>query len=210
MSGSTQFGRVLTTPNVREFFRESVDEALSRHSVAADDHTVHYVVNLLTLFTRAEEFYGDSDCTRGMPPLARIFADASEADSDLDRDRHLQRLGDVALFMAGFFPDYFERRPVGVEYCIRMGGAAYGTLAERSKQISRKRALADIFEELAVKFGMFVDVLGEIADLGRRYTSKDVLRLYDLWLTTGSRRARARLDALGVPSETFSTQPSRH
>jgi hypothetical protein len=91
-----------------------------------------------------------------------------------------------------------------------MGGAAYGTLAERSKQISRKRALADIFEELAVKFGMFVDVLGEIADLGRRYTSKDVLRLYDLWLTTGSRRARARLDALGVPSETFSTQPSRH
>lgn len=210
MSVSTQFGRVLATPNVREFFRDSVDEALCRHSVAADDHTVHYVVNLLTLFTRAEEFYGDSESARGLPPLARMYADASEADSDLDRDRHLQRLGDVALFMAGFFPDYFERRPVGVDYCIRMGGAAYGTLAERSKQTSRKRALADIFEELAVKFGMFVDVLGEIADLGRQYTSKDVLRLYDLWLTTGSRRARARLDALGVPSETVSAQPSRH
>lgn len=210
MSGTTRFRRVVTTPNVREFFRESVDEALTRHSVDADDHTVHYVVNLLTLFTRADEFYGDVPAGKGLPPLARMFADASEAESDVDRDRHLQRLGDVALFMAGFFPDYFERKPVGVDYCIRMGGAAYGTLAERSKQMIRRRALADIFEELAEKFGMFVDVLGEIADLGRRYTSSDVLRLYDLWLTTGSRRARARLDALGVPSAVATSEPSRH
>lgn len=210
MSGTTRFRRVVTTPNVREFFRESVDEALTRHSVDADDHTVHYVVNLLTLFTRADDFYGDVPAGKGLPPLARMFADASEAESDVDRDRHLQRLGDVALFMAGFFPDYFERKPVGVDYCIRMGGAAYGTLAERSKQMIRRRALADIFEELAEKFGMFVDVLGEIADLGRRYTSSDVLRLYDLWLTTGSRRARARLDALGVPSAVATSEPSRH
>ena len=210
MSGTNRFGRVLATPNVREFFRESVDEALTRQSVDADDHTVHYVVNLLTLFTRAEEFYGDASPRSGPPPLARIFADASEADSDLDRDRHLQRLGDVALFMAGFFPEYFERKPVGVDYCIRMGGAAYGTLAERSKQMARRRALAEIFEELAAKFGLFVDVLGEIADLGRRYTSRDVLKLYDLWLTTGSRRARARLDALGVPAQVAQAQPSRH
>jgi hypothetical protein len=187
-----------------------VDEALTRHSVDADDHTVHYVVNLLTLFTRADDFYGDVPAGKGLPPLARMFADASEAESDVDRDRHLQRLGDVALFMAGFFPDYFERKPVGVDYCIRRGGAAYGTLAERSKQMIRRRALADIFEELAEKFGMFVDVLGEIADLGRRYTSSDVLRLYDLWLTTGSRRARARLDALGVPSAVATSEPSRH
>ena len=177
MSGTTRHGRVLTTPNVREFFRESVGEALERHRVRADDHTVYYVVNLLTLYTRADEFYGEEAAPgRGLPPLARMFADAGEADSDLDRDRHLQRLGDVALFMAGFFPDYFERRPVGVDYCIRMGGAAYGTLAERSKSLSRTQALAEIFAELAAKFAEFVDVLGEIADLGRRYTSRDILR----------------------------------
>ncbi len=210
MSGTARRGRLLASPNVREFFRESVDEALARQKLEADDHTVHYVVNLLTLFTRAEELYRDAPPCRGMPPLARLFADASDADSEFDRDRYLQRLGDVALFMAGFFPDYFERRPVGVDYCIRMGGAAYGTLAERSRGVPGPRALGDIFEELACKFAAFVDVLGEIADLGRQYTSRDILRLYDLWLTTGSRRARARLDALGVPSAAASSEPSRH
>lgn len=210
MSGTSRRGRLLASPNVREFFRDSVDEALSRQKLEADDHTVHYVVNLLTLFTRAEEFYKDAPPGRGMPPLARLFADASDADSDFDRDRYLQRLGDVALFMAGFFPDYFERRPVGVDYCIRMGGAAYGTLAERSRSVPGPRALGDIFEELARKFAAFVDVLGEIADLGRQYTSRDILRLYDLWLTTGSRRARARLDALGVSPTVTPVEPSRH
>lgn len=210
MSGTARRGRLLASPNVREFFRESVDEALARQKLEADDHTVHYVVNLLTLFTRAEEFYKDAPPGRGMPPLARLFVDASDADSEFDRDRYLQRLGDVALFMAGFFPDYFERRPVGVDYCIRMGGAAYGTLAERSRYVAGPRALGDTFAELARKFAAFVDVLGEIADLGRQYTSRDILRLYDLWLTTGSRRARARLDALGVPSTSTSPEPSRH
>ncbi len=210
MSGTARSGRLVASPNVREFFRESVDEAVARQKLKADDHTVHYVVNLLTLFTRAEEFYRDAPAGRGMPPLAGIFADASDAECDLARDRYLQRLGDVALFMAGFFPDYFERRPVGVDYCIRMGGAAYGTLAERSRQTPGPRALGNIFEELARKFSAFVDVLGEIADLGRQYTSRDILRLYDLWLTTGSRRARARLDALGVPSANVSPEPSRH
>jgi len=91
-----------------------------------------------------------------------------------------------------------------------MGGAAYGTLAERAKYVPGPRTLGDIFEELARKFAAFVDVLGEIADLGRQYTSRDILRLYDIWLTTGSRRARARLDALGVPSGTAPLEPSRH
>lgn len=209
MSGTNRRGRLVASPNVREFFRDSVDEALSRQKLEADDHTVHYVVNMLTLFTRTEEFYRDTP-GRGLPPLAILFADASEADSDFDRDRYLQRLGDVALFMAGFFPDYFERRPVGVDYCIRMGGAAYGTLAERSRTLAGTRTLGEIFEELASKFRAFVDVLGEIADLGRQYTSRDILRLYDLWLTTGSRRARARLDALGVPATLPSSEHPGH
>ena len=152
---------------------------------------------MLTLFTRAEELYG-SGPERRLPPLAAMLAEAVEAPSTRDSDRALQRLGDVALFMAGFFPDYLARRPVDVDYYIRMGGSAYGTLADRSRTTSHAIGLADIFAELADKFASFVEVLGHIADLGRQYTSSDIMRLYELWIATGSRRARERLDALGV------------
>lgn len=197
MSEDRTHARVVASANVREFFRESVDEAIERQRLEAEDHTVHYVVNMLTLFTRAEELYG-SGPDRRLPPLAAMLAEAVETPSTRDSDRALQRLGDVALFMAGFFPDYLARRPVDVDYYIRMGGSAYGTLADRSRTTSHASGLADIFAELADKFAAFVEVLGHIADLGRQYTSRDIMRLYEVWIATGSRRARERLDALGV------------
>jgi len=197
MSEDRKHARVVASANVREFFRESVDVAIERQRLEAEDHTVHYVVNMLTLFTRAEELYG-SGPERRLPPLAAMLAEAVEAPSTRDSDRALQRLGDVALFMAGFFPDYLARRPVDVDYYIRMGGSAYGTLADRSRSTSHGDGLSDIFAELADKFAAFVEILGEIADFGRRYTPRDILRLYELWIATGSRRARERLDALGV------------
>ena len=208
MSGTREAARVVASPNVRAFFKDSLGEALTRHKVEAEDHTVHYIVNLLTLFTRSEELYGDTPAGRPIPPLARMLAEAVDAETDRDRDRQLQRLGDVALFMAGFFPDFLARKPVDVDYYIRMGGAAYSSLADRTSPSPRQDAFGAVFAELADKFAAFVDAIGEIADLGRRYTSRDIIRLYELWLATGSRRARTRLDALGVRFAAAS--PARH
>ncbi len=38
---------------LREFFRDTVHDALVHQKVQVDDHTEHYVVNLLTEFARA-------------------------------------------------------------------------------------------------------------------------------------------------------------
>jgi len=192
--------RIIPSRNVREFFRDSVGEALSKQSLQAEDHTVHYVVELLTGFTRAEEFHetGQETRARTLRPLALMLNDAVDAPTEAERDRAMRRLGDVALFVAGFFPDVFARRSVDVDYCIRMGGGAYSWLAERSRHSSQVRAYGGIFSELSEKFAMFVEVLGEISDLGRSYTSADVLRLYELWIRTGSPRADRRLRELGI------------
>ncbi len=190
--------KIVPTPNVQEFFRDSLDAAIARQKLEADDHTVHYVVNLLVLYTRADELYDDGPDGRSLPPLATLFAAASEARSPRQRYVALRRLGDLALFMAGFFPDALARKPVDVDYYIRMGGTAYGTLASAAPATTRQRAFADVFGELAGKFGAFVEAIGEISDLSRRYTPRDILRLYERWLATGSERARQRLDELGV------------
>lgn len=187
--------RIVPSPNVREFFRECVNDALARQRLRAGDHTVHYVVNLLTLFSRAEELYEDGE---GLRPLASMLRDAADAPSDAHRDRAMQRLGDVALFVAGFFPDYFARRSVDVDYYIGMGGSAYAWLAERARYSAQVRAFGGIFAELGEKFGAFVEVLGEVSEQGRTFTPADIMRLYELWLRTGSARASRRLRELGI------------
>jgi hypothetical protein len=192
--------RIVPSRDVREFFRDSVSEALSKQSLQAEDHTVHYVVELLAAFTSAETFHasGQETGARTLRPLALMLNDAVDAPTAMDRDRAMRRLGDVALFVAGFFPDVFARRSVDVDYCIRMGGTAYSWLAERGRYSAQVRAYGGIFSELSEKFAMFVEVLGEISDLGRNYTSADVLRLYELWIRTGSPRADRRLRELGI------------
>jgi len=51
---------------------------------------------------------------------------------------------------------------------------------------------------LAAKFQPLVDALGEIGDAAYVYTQRDVLRLYEIWLKTGSARARRLLRRVGI------------
>jgi hypothetical protein len=197
MQHDTGAGGVLAVANLTEYFREALHGALAHQHVAVEDQTEQYVVNLLTLFARAEHVYAGTPSGPRMPPLAPLFAAALEAATPAEREHALQRLGDLSLFFAGFFAHGFARRLVDIDYHIAMGGRAYGTLAQ-SLARTRHRALAQVYAELAAKFQPLVDALGEISDAARIYTQRDVLRLYEIWLRTGSARARALLRTLGV------------
>ena len=59
------------------------------------------------------------------------------------------------------------------------------------------RAWGAVFAELAEKFREFVDVLAEIRDSGSA-AALDVLRLYEVWLRTGSQRAARLLREHGI------------
>lgn len=191
-------GTVVAVPNLREFFHESVQKALRNQKVAVDDHTEHYVVNVLTMFARSEELYERTSEGVRLKPLAHMLADAAAAPSSQQRDEALRRLGDVSLFIAGFFAQSFARKLVDVDYHIAMGGRAYGTLAENMRYSIRGQAFAAVFLELAGKFQRLVDVLNDVAEMAYQHTDKDILRLYEIWLKTGSPRAFAILQRLGV------------
>jgi hypothetical protein len=184
--------------NLREFFRDSVRAALERQHVAIEDHTEHYVVNLLTMFARSEALFEPSPDGPKLKPLALMLADAGAAPTRAERLRTLQRLGDVSLFISGFFAQSFARRLVDVDYHIAMGGRAYGTLAQTCRSGARGRALAEVFEELARKFQRVVDALNDVSEMAHRHEQRDVLRQYEIWLKTGSPRAHGILRSLGV------------
>jgi hypothetical protein len=184
--------------SLEEFFRDSLDAALVANHVVVERGTSHYVVQLLTLFARSDACYEPADSGAGHRPLALMLAEAVATGSRDERLFALQRIGDVALFTAGFFGEALHDRAVGLDYYVNMGGGAYRTLAASGRGTTRGAALCEVFTELAAKFLHMVDALNEIRESARGASDHDVLRLYETWLRTGSRRASRLLRQAGV------------
>jgi hypothetical protein len=131
-------------------------------------------------------------------PLAHMLAEAREAPTAIARQRSLQRLGDVSLFVAGFFARSFARKLIDIDYHIAMGGNAYSSLADTMQRSMSGRCVAAIYAQLAQKFQRLVDALNEVSEMSYRHTDADILRLYEVWMKTGSPRAHGLLHKLGV------------
>lgn len=190
--------RVVRVSNLQEYFHASIQDVVSRQGVEVDPHAAHYVVNLLTIFSRSRELYETQDEYYGLKPLALMLAEAANTERMDQRNYLLQRIGDVALFIAGFFADGLAGKAVDVDYYIYMGGNAYESLSDEMRGTFRGRAFAPVYRELAVKFQVLVDVLNEVADGARESSDVDLLRAYEVWLKTGSRRAETLLRQSGV------------
>lgn len=197
MALEDQSAKLLPVSNLREFFRDEVHTALVHQHVSVADQTEHYVVNLLTLFARSEALYEQTPQGMRLKPLVVMLTEALEAPSRGERHRGLQRLGDVSLFVAGFFAQSFARKLIDIDYHIAMGGRAYGVLADTLAR-GPGRTLARVFAELAAKFQPVVDALNEVSESSYRHSDKDILRLYEIWLKTGSKRAQGLLRRVGV------------
>lgn len=182
---------VLPVESLQDFFRTSIDDAITRQGANVDPHAAHYVVNLMTLFSRSDQLYEQRADGYGLRPLALMLADAADADSADERNYYLQRIGDVSLFIAGFFADGLAKSAVDLDYYIAMGGNAYGSLSEEVRGSFRGRAFAHIYRELAQKFQVLVDVLNDVRDGGN--SDADLLRTYEVWIRTGSKRAERTL-----------------
>jgi len=190
-------GKVAPVGSLLEFFRDELAKALAHQQLALGEHTSHYIANLLALYSRTEVSHGTMRPGQRWISLSELLAQAAAATTSAEREAHLQRLGDVSLFVAGFFAQGFGRRLVDVDYHIAMGGHAYGTLATAPIRGPR-RTLCGVFAELSRNFQVVVDAIGDISDMARVWNPTDVLRLYELWLKTGSRRAQGVLRDLGV------------
>jgi len=198
MRDRTNHDRVVPVQNLRDYFRTSIDEVITKQGVEVDPHAAHYVVNLITLFARSEEFYDDDGQNYGLRPLALMLADAADAPNVELRAQSLQRIGDVALFISGFFVESLASKAVDIDYYIHMGENAYGSLSEEIRGTFRGNAFADVYRELATKFQILIDVLNEVRDGARRESDRDLLRTYEIWLKTGSRRAGNLLRKQGI------------
>jgi hypothetical protein len=208
MSHSVNDVKLITNLNVNEYFNDAIHDAISHQRVGLKDETVVYIVNLLTHYMLSENMFEVSSEGISSKPLAFIYKDAVEASSIEERNTHLRKLGDTALFTSGFFAGSLERSAVSVDYYISMGGNAYSSLADRIPRTMPAKNLAEVFTDLAEHFMSYVDVLTEVSESSELVDDRDVLSLYESWLDTGSDYARTRLQENGIL--TFPTNKKEH
>jgi hypothetical protein len=168
-----------------EYFKGLVDGALANQRMRPGELTAYYVVNLLAGFLQRPAGQDDE-------PLALRLVRALESRGTQQR-ASLREIGDVSLFISGFFSDSLRRKLVDVDYYVSIGGSAYTALSRIDAD-----ALSPVFCELAEHFGRFVDILSEVSERTSCTSNADLLRLYEKWLKTGSRRSGQLLVERGV------------
>jgi hypothetical protein len=175
-----------------EYFRELVHKAFRRQKVESSELSAFYLVHLLDTFVRPNDAFVELGVGED-PRLAELLCRALGAQGS--RQRALFKVtGDLSLFVSGFFSDSLVGKVVDADYYVKMGGYAYGRLAN----MSTRKAVAEVFAELSRKFVQFMDVLSEVSEVGALTDNRSVLRLYEKWLRTGSRRSEELLRKEGV------------
>lgn len=195
-------GALLVTPD--QFFRELVVKAQKKHRYRFRPDTEFYLVKLLTNFIDTNRLYavGEDGHPQDEPLAIQFLKAETEALSPHEKGLSFRRLGDIALYVSGFFSDSFSRKAIDVDYYIQMGATCYYRAAGHH---SDKPPYPQILEDLAINFSRAVDILNEVADSSKAKgpdKDKALLRWYELWTKTGSERLAKLLRKNGIePSD---------
>jgi hypothetical protein len=176
--------------DVKTFFVEHVTEAMRDLRVETRAETQGYLANLLSGFAVSSKIPALTE------PLARLLQKAASA-SGPERVARLRDLGDVALFICGFFPDSFDRRGLSRTYVVQMGGRAYLVVGHSAREPSR----SEVFTELGGRFDDMARVLDEVRERTAMCTDGEIVRLYERWCRSGSPAIAKRLHRRGVAAQ---------
>lgn len=171
-----------TAVSLQDFFKQRIECSVEKLNIDKNEDTLWYLTCLLCDYSRTHRFLDENGTRAALTPLAEYYRLAVESTTKQERHLQLQRLGDVAIVVAGLFAGALDRKPVSVRYYISMGEAAYATLADEAAHSTRQKALRDVFESLAADFNEYVVALSEIPT---KTTHQDnLLQLINEWETT--------------------------
>ncbi len=189
--------------SAQEYFAEELKTALEHHHVGAE-HCFSYLVNLLLRSMDINcVFPTGSDGKHENILLFELYSQSLKS-APYEKRQSLQRLGDLALLLSGFFAGSLVRKVVDLGYYIGMGGNAYRALAHVETELKASQA----YLELSDKFSQYSDVLNELGERANVQNNRDILRIYERWLHTGNARLKEILSENGIEAP-IAMDPSR-
>lgn len=183
-----------TLTDLRDFFALELKSVMEKHKLSARDTSIVYLASLLSKNIESERFFGvGPDGKPAETLLIDLYSQYLQAQTE-EKKLILQRLGDICLMISGYFSESLRRKVVDLGYYFGMGGSAYYSLSTMVQETGPR----ETFDELASKFESFSNVLGEMSERSGIQSNKDVLRLYERWMTTGSDRLKSILNDKGI------------
>lgn len=174
----------------RQFFQEKITTARAKNNITIDSDVEFYLVSLLCDFiqpTKRSPHLQQLDM-----PLALFLKETLEVPPHQQSVR-FKLLGDISLYVCGFFQESFNRRVIDIDYYIAIGSIAYRTTADRLNDSS-----GHIYEKLAHDFSLLVELVAEVALIPSQSRAIDILATYDRWTRSNSQRLLRTLLELGI------------
>lgn len=198
--------KTAAVPSAKEFFAAELRSAMDKHRVSAAQESFDYLVALLIRYIEAEKFFvKNADGKLENNFLVDLYADYMQGSTE-KKKLALQRLGDICLLISGFFSESLHRKIIDIGYYFGMGGTAYHHLS----QLQMSGMMRGLYAELSHKFRPFSNVLGEMSEKSGVQSNRDILRLYERWLFTGSERLRTALSEHGIAVPVRTDVKARH
>lgn len=172
------------------YFRSALGAAGARRKVSAEPETTDYLANLLVAFAT-----GESNAILDRSIVLTL--DEALSAGPGEQLAGLQAVGDGALYLLSFFPDHIASAQLDSALYVHVGTFAYGRAAEIVRATGEGEPY--VLLELNARFPEFVDMLAEVAEssaLGA--VTKDLVKLFDRWKTTGSPRALEAMARAGA------------
>ncbi len=189
---------ILVVEDLEPVFFELLREANRTQSADVSDFALRYIAKMMVNFTNPENLFQTTEEGLDLQPLALIFKE-TVGKKGHEKTAILKKLGDSALYRAGFMADYYKRKPVDIDYCIKMGQSAYSSISntiEESKVYDGPEE-EGLYHELTHKFSSCVDILSEVAEKSKPNANNDLSRLYETWMRTDSKRTEKILQEKG-------------
>ncbi|MCB0364266.1 MAG: hypothetical protein H6624_14200 [Bdellovibrionaceae bacterium] len=199
MSGDHKGPKPDLITSSKEYFDEAVGTALQERRVQASVPARSYLVDLLDFYLQTENLFEESPETgkKKSSTLAEMYLTAVNSEPSLKVEM-LKRLGDMSLYISGFFGESLKRKIVDIDYYADIGGSAYGSLAS----MTAIDEVAEVYHDFSHRFLEYVDVLTCISEKSFVVSQADLLRLYDRYVLTGSKQAQDELNAKGLVAPT--------
>ena len=168
--------------NLESFFQTLVDDAVKTQHFEATEAAEFYLAGLLADYAKPDRLEAEA-LDR---PLTLLLDEALHT-AGRERFERLRSLGDGVLYTSGFFADHLSTRGVELRYVRALGDGS---------------GAPDVFRELADNFAMFAEVVSRVADVlqanSAHNSNRQVVRLYERWVKTGSAPLAVALAGRGL------------
>lgn len=169
-------GSIVMHTSMESYFEELLRPALAAERLELSPVASTYILKLVSEFGHRESLFARAERSDpGTPTLFELYLRAVNA-APSERCNAFRYLGDVALFVSGFFAPHIERSLVGVNYYVEMGGNSYRQAATLSHG-----GFAEVLEQLAVEFRRLVEVMTRVAEQTTLPVQRDLGALFERW-----------------------------